>query len=203
MVSSMTTATTQTPTHLIVVCCHAIYLSGPTDGLDEEEWLLSPFQVGESIVFTQHIQAGLRILASSPSCLLVFSGSRTRSETQKSEAHSYLDLAQDNGFWGILDGDGEEERRERIVLEEQALDSFGNLVFSIVRFWTFTGCWPQMITIISHEFKRERFLDLHVAAIRWPRERVEFVGIDPGYLKEGAEEWDKERAEGVRRGRRG
>ncbi|KIN06496.1 hypothetical protein OIDMADRAFT_113505, partial [Oidiodendron maius Zn] len=166
------------------------------------EWLLSPFQIGESIVFTQHIQAGLRMLVSSPSNLLIFSGSRTRSETQKSEAQSYLDLAQDNDFWGILEGYGKEEVRERIVLEEQSLDSFGNLVFSVLRFWKCAGLWPEHVTIVSHEFKRERFLELHVATMRWPRDRVEFVGIDPGYMREGSEEWDGERAAEVRRGER-
>lgn len=90
----------------------------------------------------------------------------------------------------------------RIGLEEQALDSFGNLVFSVVAFWKRTGSWPGKITIISHGFKRERFLELHVPAMGWPRERVEFVGIDPGYMREGSGEWDGERAEGVRRGER-
>lgn len=128
----------------------------------------------------------------------MLSGSRTRKESEKSEARSYLDLAEENDFWGLLSGD----ERERIVLEEQALDSLGNLVFSVTAFWKRTGTWPERITVVSHGFKRERILGLHVAAMRWPRERVEFVGIDPAYMREGSGEWDGERAEEVRRGER-
>lgn len=139
--------------------------------------------------------------------MLVFSGSKTRPETQKSEARSYLDLCLDNDFWGISRGGeesavGRESLLKRIVLEEQALDSFANFVFGMLRFWRETGNWPARITIISHAFKRARFLDLHARAARWPRGRVEFVGIDPVYMVEGGEEWDAERAESVWRGER-
>ena len=57
-----------------------------------------------------------------------------------------------------------------------------------------------MITIISHEFKRARFLDLHVKAARWPRGKVEFVGVDPKYMVRESAEWDERRAEAVWRG---
>jgi hypothetical protein len=190
------------PKHLILVCCHAIYLSGPSNGISEDEWLLASFQSGETPTFAAHIQAGLRLVSSEPSSLLIFSGSKTRSETQKSEAQSYLDLCFDNDFWGLLSGDGREEIMKRLVLEEQALDSFANLLFSILKFWRSTRTWPDKITIVSHEFKRARFMELHVKAARWPKDRVEFVGIDPKYMIEESEEWDAGRAESVRKGER-
>lgn len=199
--------TMTTPTHLILVCCHAIYLDGTSHGANEDEWLLAPFQSGEVPTFTQHIKAGLSLLSSTPSSLLVFSGSKTRCETQKSEAQSYLDLCFDNEFWSIFEGD--EERSEgkgvllsRVVLEEQALDSFGNFAFGILKFWKETGQWPQKITVVSHEFKRARFMDLHAKAARWPQDCVEFVGIDPTYMANGGTEWDEERTASVLRGER-
>lgn len=92
--------------------------------------------------------------------------------------------------------------RERILLEEQALDSFGNLVHSVILFWKERGRWPERITVVSHAFKEARFMELHVPAMRWPRERVRFVGVDPGYMVEGRPEFDAVRSEEVRRGER-
>lgn len=217
-----------TPTHLILVCCHAIYLSGPPSS--PTSWLLSPFQISEAPTFVAHARAGVNLLASSAphSAVLVFSGSRTRPETQKSEARGYVDLCKEEEWWGrevgIVDGDDPDGRcdgvlgdsgevrvegpqvsgkGERIIaLEEKALDSYHNLLFSILRFWEVTGAWPGRITIVSHEFKRARFIELHVPAIRWPMERVGFVGIDPAYMCKGDFEWNRERAEDVREGER-
>ena len=36
-----------------------------------------------------------------------------------------------------------------------------------------------MITIISHDFKKRRFLELHTSAIHWPTKKIYFLGIDP------------------------
>jgi hypothetical protein len=96
--------------------------------------------------------------------------------------------------------DGKRKLEERIALEEQALDSFSNVVFSIILLWRRGGIWPSKVTILSHEFKRGRFMELHIPTIRFPLERVEFVGIDPGYMVEESEKFDGERAKGVRRG---
>jgi hypothetical protein len=41
--------------------------------------------------------------------------------------------------------------------------------------------WPQKLVIVSHDFKRSRFLDLHVPAIKAPLEIIEFIGIDPPF----------------------
>lgn len=88
------------------------------------------------------------------------------------------------------------------MLEEQALDSFANVLFSLLKFWKETGAWPEQITIISHAFKEERFMELHVSAIRFPREKLVFLGIDPDYMRVESTEYDELRTEEVRRGSR-
>jgi hypothetical protein len=77
------------------------------------------------------------------------------------------------------------------------LDSFHNVLFSLTRFYEITGNFPDHITIVSNEFKRPRFLELHMKALRWPLDRVTFVGIDPDYMLV-----DIERAASVRAGER-
>lgn len=59
---------------LIIVCCHAIWLGGPSNGHDEAEWAVESFQSGETPTFIEHIKTGLKVSSEEPNSLLVFSG---------------------------------------------------------------------------------------------------------------------------------
>jgi hypothetical protein len=85
----------------------------------------------------------------------------------------------------------------RIIAEERALDSFYNIVFSLTLFYARTQCWPTHVTIVANEFKRARFEQLHIPALRWPLDRLEYVGIDPEFMTD-----DEQRALFVRTGER-
>ena len=39
--------------------------------------------------------------------------------------------------------------------------------------------FPSRLVIVSHAFKKRRFLELHLPALRFPIENVEYIGIDP------------------------
>ncbi|KAF2458516.1 hypothetical protein BDY21DRAFT_410475 [Lineolata rhizophorae] len=204
------------PTHLILVCCHATYL-GPSSPSSpspspyaESSWLLHPYQrsagsrPGEHLTFVAHARAGLDLLrhgcGGEGDGLLVLSGGATAARA-RSEARGYRAVLR----WvaGREDG-GDGGAAARVVLEERATDSFQNLVFGIVEFRRVAGGYPERITVVSHGFKWERFMNVHAAAIGWPRDAIRFVGINPpfsyaewqqtvkGELDHGLELWRKD-----------
>jgi hypothetical protein len=166
---------TQHLANLIVVCCHATFRGDNFDPYDEASWILQDFQrsnmetgkIGEHHTFVEHINAGISLRSQDPSALLLFSGGRTQTQVDTSEAESY------NKEGGIrLWPDW---RR----VEAHATDSMQNLLFSILRFRKLTGIYPMHVTIVTHAFKERRFLELHGPAIRYPAERLRVCGINP------------------------
>ena len=112
--------------------------------------------------------------------LILITSGPTRSETPVSEAASYANLAAANEYFGLLPpGDRDPASSSRILLEERALDSYYNILFSLVLFWRKHHAWPRCLTIVSHAFKRRRIVDGHCAALGFPSPRINFVGINP------------------------
>ncbi|KAL8797450.1 MAG: hypothetical protein Q9195_000266 [Heterodermia aff. obscurata] len=96
-----------------------------------------------------------------------------RATLQKGHANMIQNAAKDNQYFGIA------VDPHRIGTEDCAVDSYQNLLFSILRFHVMTRRFPARIVIISHDFKKHRFLELHAPAIRWPARTLTFIGVDP------------------------
>ncbi|KAF1813742.1 hypothetical protein P152DRAFT_513127 [Eremomyces bilateralis CBS 781.70] len=199
---------TQPPTHLIILCCHAIFNPSlpHADPYNADHWHLAPFQKpAEHLTFCQHLLVSLFHLdllnrASPGSTALVISGGRTRRSEglRGSEARGYWAVAERLGW---LDGRGElvastesgdggdvkvvgglgEKRGVKVMpmLEELATDSYQNLLFSILIFMRQFGNPPEAITVITHAFKEQRFLKYHGPAIQWPQGRLNVIGVNP------------------------
>ncbi|CAK7201325.1 hypothetical protein SEUCBS139899_004029 [Sporothrix eucalyptigena] len=192
------TTSTLLPNHLVVVCGHGIWQGGPAHGYDESEWLIESYKAGETPTFIEHIKAGIQALVDDERALVAFSGGPTRKETPLSEARSYANLAAANDYFGLLPlstaSTPPPQSHElspiplhhRILVEEQALDSYYNILFSLIVFWRRVGTWPAHLTIVSHAFKRSRLVDDHCGpgAIEFLPldQRVSFIGINPPNL---------------------
>jgi len=187
--------------NLIIVAGHSIVKDGDLKGavFDDDKWYLLDYQQAADMpeAFSNHIKSGINIALEDPEALLVFSGGQTRPEAgPKSEALSYFQVADKYGWWS--EEAHQEVRtcesvlnlffllskvRHRTVLEEFALDSFQNLLFSICRFREITGAYPARISVVSFSFKRERFEGLHRAAIRFPPSAFMYHSSDPDSIK--------------------
>ncbi|RPD54166.1 hypothetical protein L227DRAFT_512146 [Lentinus tigrinus ALCF2SS1-6] len=172
--------------HLIMVPGHAIWKGTDLEArLDEDQWVLEPYQRGGGRVsaFFRHIAAGAELARDDEHSLLVFSGGQTRPSSTTTEAESYMRLAHISNLIPRTSSDV-----LRATTENYALDSYQNLVFSIARFHEYTGRWPKRITVVGYEMKRRRFTELHRAALRWPADQFEYVGIDAEGHKDAAQQ---------------
>lgn len=161
--------------NLVMVAGHSIYTSNSCEKADKEDsWFLESYQKhpGQAATFVTHIQEGVEIAAKDSEALLLFSGGETRKDAgPRSEAQSYWSVAESQGWFG-----NQENVRWRALTEEHARDSFENLLFSVCRFRELTGTYPLNITVVSYDFKQERFAHLHRSAIRFPEARFFYSG---------------------------
>ncbi|KAE9616242.1 hypothetical protein Lal_00017628 [Lupinus albus] len=161
--------------NLVMVAGHSIYTSSSCGKIEKEDsWFLESYQKnpGQAATFVTHIQEGVQIVASDDSSLLLFSGGETRKDAgPRSEAQSYWAVADSKGWFGK-----QESVKWRALTEEHARDSFENLLFSVCRFRELTGTYPQNITVVSYDFKEERFAHLHRSAIGFPESRFFYAG---------------------------
>jgi hypothetical protein len=147
---------------LVIVCCHAICLPD-CDPYEESSWLLKSFQrsnpstgkPGEHETFLLHIQAGVNALRREGT-ILIFSGAKTERNAPFSEALSYLNVLKQ--CFGGSDFVRQAMAEGRVHIEADATDSYQNLLFSLIKYYEIEDKWPQMITVITHAFKENRFL---------------------------------------------
>ncbi|GAA5867819.1 hypothetical protein JCM3774_005867 [Rhodotorula dairenensis] len=174
--------------HLVMVPGHAVW-SGSDASLAsrDRDWILEPMQKGGSVrTYLKHIVKGVETAVRDPQALLIFSGGQTRTRADSTEGMSYARLAKVGNLYTQFMTDEERKRRarnpddefDRVTTEDFALDSMENVLFSIARFKEFTGHYPDRITVVGYGMKRARYEDVHRAAIRWPIDKFEYVGID-------------------------
>ncbi|KAL1193047.1 hypothetical protein V5N11_036344 [Cardamine amara subsp. amara] len=171
--------------NLVMVAGHSVYTSSNCGKVDKEDsWFLETYQKnpGQAATFLSHIQEGVEAAGKDDESLLLFSGGETRKDAgPRSEAQSYWAVAESKGWFG------KDEVRSRALTEEHARDSFENLLFSVCRFRELTGSYPKNITVVSYDFKEERFAHLHRLAMGFPESRFFYLGTPASVSsKEGA-----------------
>ncbi|XP_021862572.1 uncharacterized protein C57A10.07 [Spinacia oleracea] len=170
--------------NLVMVAGHSVYTSNDYGKVDNEKsWFLESYQMhpGQAATFLAHIKQGVEVAAKDDQALLLFSGGETRKDAgPRSEAQSYWLVAESKAWFGGGN------IRERALTEEHARDSFENLLFSVCRFRELTGTYPQNITVVSYDFKEERFAQLHRLAIGFPASRFSYVGTPASATSEAA-----------------
>lgn len=164
----------------VIVAGHAICRQ-PSEPWEESNWILLPYQRGETGCYLAHIEAGVRAAARDAGALLVFSGGYSRQEAgPRSEAQSYYWIADALGWFG------HPEVRARTITEEFARDSYENLLYSICRVREFSGQYPEKLSFVSWRFKEARF-QFHRQCIRWPSGQFVYMGPnDPPELTQAA-----------------
>jgi len=164
---------------LIVVPGHAVIKLNMIAQADQEDnaWYLLDYQRNQGFpsIISSHIKVGIELLRNNSRSLLVFSGGETRKDVgPTSEAASYYYFAAEKHWLtaDLLEGN-------RVFLEEYALDSYENVLYSICRFREIQGYYPSQVFIVGFDFKSRRFEQLHRKAIGFSSDRFHYVKVRP------------------------
>jgi hypothetical protein len=180
--------------NLIIVPGHAIYF-----GKEKNQCYLSEYWLGtysgylyedEVNMYIDHIRQGLIHLSNDPLSFLVFSGGLTRRKklfdekniSPITEAKSYYNIAEQfNWFNCAID-------KSKVGIEEYALDSYENLMYSLILFRNNFNVFPKNVCIYGLKFKEKRYT-FHADSIRKdyliePNFRFYYYGINnpPDYI---------------------
>src|SRR5258706_5938489 len=136
---------------LIVLTCHCVF-DMPLKRCLAEHPADSPIYEAQLFYAFRHLR-----WRAGRSPLLVISGGPTKTERQCSESRSYIEMATAMNL----------KVSEDIRLEEYALTSIENLLFSLYTYHLARGVYPETIDAISWEFKRERFEQTLDAISKW------------------------------------
>lgn len=192
------TAMTDLINHLIIVAGNSALddLGATPQALaTDNAWLLKDRERGRKVPsdILNHIRLGVALFEGDPSSVLIFSGGATRTgqpwNSAQTEAASYDAVARK--LWRGIDP-------ARMLQDIYSYNSGHNVLFSLNRFWQFTGNLPEQLTVVSRDFKQERFR-IYVEAIEGEINKqfqFTFVGVrdaDPAYAKDSrAFEFDKQ-----------
>ena len=148
----MTRSTTK-PQTIVIVPGHDILVNA-TLALIDKGWVAG--FPGEAVARMLHIWVAIAYAAAQGGgAIVIFSGGVTKRQTSLSEAQSYLNGAKYCQWIGP---------DVSWLLEEFALDSPTNVVYSLARFYQEFSCFPSRVVVSGFEFKRRRYC-LHWSAI--------------------------------------
>ncbi|KFZ13190.1 hypothetical protein V502_06729 [Pseudogymnoascus sp. VKM F-4520 (FW-2644)] len=190
------------PKKLVVVCCLATWtgmrgtddkwVAMPGQGTNQG-WGMDMANPSERGCWRMQIWKGLEVLKKMDGeGVLMFSGGPWYDRSKISAAESYHDFAKASKFWGFFKDDKYKNYPSRIFTEDRAMDSLQNVMFSLIEFNNRYKNFPEEMTVISYELKRDRFEKLHFKTAKelmLPTAQPEtdvswqgiptFIGIDP------------------------
>lgn len=136
----------------------------------DEKWCLWPFQKGETERYVDDMRQVTELTRIYQTALAVFSGGTRPDSGEWTEATTAYATAEQNDW--LLNG----ESRIAAACDDTAYDSLTNVLGSLVKFYELTGHYPKKLVILGWDFKKQRFLDQHLSALRLNTIQVVYIG---------------------------